>query len=167
MLFNLITGAVVGLASASLIYILHFAEVLRTPLGGQLLLLAILFLTSGLLTALMRHRVREPEIAFGRLLGAGLAISMVAGLVLAIGSYVFTTTVDPTYLDFIRERSLEQLSQMDLPVEERAANEAQIAAINPSGYAMQGLFGTLVTGFLLSMTISAFLRMRVVRATQQ
>lgn len=92
-------------------------------------------------------------------------LSLVAGLTLAAGSYVFLTTVDPTYIDWVKERSVEQLDAFpDLSAEERAANEEQIAALTPGAYATQGLVGTMMLGFLLSLTLSAFLRMRVLRA---
>lgn len=164
MLLNVVTGLVVGIASASLIYVLHFLGVLRTPLGGQLLLLAIVFHTTGLLFALLRQRARDTDIPFARLFGAGLMLSLIAGLALAVGSYLFLTVVDPTYIDWVKERSREQLEAFpDLPVEERAAGEEQIAALTPGAYATQGLVGTLMIGFLLSLTLSAFLRMRVLR----
>lgn len=168
MLLNLITGVLIGLGSSVLLYTLHFQGLLRTPLGGRLLMGAMLIHAVGLLAALWRHRSvggfgGEVDVPFIRLFGAGLVISLIAGLVVAQGSWLFIQVVDPTYLEWIRERSLEALAASPAPAAEKAQQAEAIRATTPLGYATQGLMGTLFFGLLLSLTLAALLRIRVLR----
>ena len=67
-------------------------------------------------------------------------------------------------LDWLRQSSLDALAaQAEMDAAERAAQEAAIAAITPARYAVQVLMGTLFTGFFLSLTLSALMRVRVLR----
>lgn len=165
MLLNVIVGVVVGLAQTGLLFTLNFAGILRTERGGQLLMLALAFHIVGLLWALGRHRAKAGEegAPFARLFGAGLMVSLIIGIVVATGSMVFMDAVDPSYLDWVKESSREQLQALELEAEEEQAHEDRLAQLTPVGYAMQGLMGTLMTGLFLSLTLSAFLRIRVLR----
>ncbi|MCG8457897.1 MAG: DUF4199 domain-containing protein [Holophagales bacterium] len=167
MLLNLVTGLLVGLGSTGLLYVLHFQGLLREPLGERLWLGAMLIHAVGLLVALWRHRGsagNEADVPFSRLFGAGLAVSFVAGAVAAQGAWLFVGVVDPSYLDWLRQSSLDALAaQAEMDAAERSAQEAAIAAITPARYAVQVLMGTLFTGFFLSLTLSALMRVRVLR----
>ena len=168
MLLNLITGVLIGLGSSVLLYTLHFQGLLRTPLGGRLLMGAMLIHGVGLLAALWRHRSvggagGEIDVPFSRLFGAGLVISMIAGLVVAQGSWLFIQVVDPTYLEWIQERSLEAVAESGMTADEQAMQVEAIRGITPLRYATQGLMGTLFFGLLLSLTLAALLRIRVLR----
>ncbi|MEM6794656.1 MAG: DUF4199 domain-containing protein [Acidobacteriota bacterium] len=166
MLLNLIVGVAVGLGQTGLLLVLHFAGVLRSQQGGRFLMLALAFHIVGLLWALGRHRAAaspEEGAPFSKLFGAGLMVSLIAGVVVAAGSLVFLEGIDPSYLDWIRESSRERLEALELPAEELEIQEQRLDQLTAAGYAMQGLMGTLMTGFFLSLTLAAFLRMRVIR----
>lgn len=166
MLVNVIAGTVVGLLATALLYTLHFAGLLKTGLGSQLLFLALAFHITGLIAALgyHRHRAGEGGAPFARLFGAGLMVSLFAGVVLAAGTHLFVTVVEPGYLDWLKASSLERLAASELPAEEQAAHRGQIEQLTPLGYAVQTLISTLIAGFFLSLTLAAFLRMRTLRS---
>ncbi|MEM1177257.1 MAG: DUF4199 domain-containing protein [Acidobacteriota bacterium] len=170
MKINLIVGAVVGLLAAGLLFVLHATEVLRTPLGSQLLILTLAFHVTGLIVALGFHRHRakdEGGAPFSRLFGAGLMVSLIVGVILGLGTQVFVTHVDPTYLDWVKETSLEQLDQMEeISEEEKARHREQVERLTLEGYAVETLKRTLVVGFFLSLTLAALFRMRAVQATK-
>ncbi|MEM8997697.1 MAG: DUF4199 domain-containing protein [Acidobacteriota bacterium] len=165
---NLIVGAAVGLLAAGLLYGAHAVEVLRTPLGSKLLLLTLVFHIAGLVVALGLHRYRAREeggAPFSRLFGAGLMVSLAAGVVLALATQVFVTAVAPDYLDWVKASSLERLEQVtELGDEERAMHRRQVEQLTPQSYSVQTLTSTLVAGFFLSLTFAALLRMRTVSA---
>ncbi|MEL7061659.1 MAG: DUF4199 domain-containing protein, partial [Acidobacteriota bacterium] len=98
MTLNVLGGVVLGAASSALIIVLHAVGLLRTPVGGRLLM-AALFLHAIVLIWVMSRHARDEAASFARLLGAGLAVSLTAAVVMALGSYVFVTAVDPSHLD--------------------------------------------------------------------
>lgn len=161
---NLIAALVLGLCSTAILVVMHRLGVLRSPEAGNWALVAGMTCHSlVLIVALVRHRARDGEsISYGRLFGAGLFISFLGGVISALGSLLFTSTIDPTHLDWVRAQTAEQLrAQADLPPTQL---EAQIASlpelITPGFYAVQALRALLVVGFVLSLVIAALIRLR-------
>ena len=167
MLVNGIAGAVVGLLATALLYALHFAGVLKTPLGSQLLFLTLAFHITGLIAALGLHRHRAKSdggASFAMLFGAGLMVSLVAGVVLALGTHIFVTVVEPGHLEWLKQSSLERMAEAEMSEEDKALHREQIEQLTPAAYSVQTLTSTLIAGFFLTITLAAFLRMRVLRS---
>ena len=163
MRLNLLAGLMVGLFAGSLFFGLHAMGELRTPQGAQALWTVVAFHAVTLVVVLRRHRGREPEIPFARLLAAGMAVTLVAALVSTAFTAYFLERVDPDFLGWLQEQSLAQLESYEL---EPAEKELQIQAIRagtPSSFLVQGLIAFLVRGFLLTLPIAALLRLRTVR----
>lgn len=168
MRLNLLIGLVVGLLSAGLLFVLHGLGMLRTPAGEQMLYFAVAFHITGLITvmALQRSRAVKADVdapLFARLFGSGLMVSLISGCVVAAGTLLFMEVQDPSYLDWIKERSLIQLASFELPPEESEAQRQQIVDLSARVYATRALVGTLISGFFLSLTIAAFMRIRMLR----
>ena len=163
MKLNLIGGLIVGLFSNLLFYGLFFAGVLREENSGRAMVLSSAVHALVLILVLARHRTAFlPEaIPFAKLFGAGLFLSFVAGAIAALGTYVFTTAVDRTYLPWVIEMTTQQLKTQNLPEAELKEVLASLPArVTPASYAFQNLLGICFTGLLLSLVSAALLRMR-------
>lgn len=163
MKLNLIFGVLLGLLSSGLVYGLYTLGWLRTPTGTRLLLLTPLIHSVLLIVALIRHRAAAlpDNVPFARLFGAGLLISFVGGAISALGAWIFTTQVDPSHLDWVKEQTAQHILTSGRPAAEIEAQLGQLSSqATPGAYAAQSLFAVLAVGFLLSLVISALLRLR-------
>jgi Protein of unknown function (DUF4199) len=166
MKLNVLGGLAVASIALAVLLGLHISGSLRSPDAGSIFFLTIAGHAVVLIVVLRRHHLKlAPEQAsFFRLLGAGLLLSLIAGLLIALGSYLFAARVDPTYLDWLLEVSREQIAAAGLPAE-AAQNELERLQgfATPRGYALQSLIGALSTGFVLTLLISVILRLRALR----
>jgi hypothetical protein len=96
---------------------------------------------------------------FGGQLMAGLVISLVAGVIIFAGSYLFTTVLFPGYFDDVAAVS-EQVyrSQGKSEAEIQALMESYRKGATPLMNSLTGLIGTVVTGLVASALIGAFVR---------
>lgn len=163
MKLNLIGGLIVGLFSNLVFYSLYFGGILRDETSGRIMILSSAVHALVLILVLARHRSAylPSAIPFAKLFGAGLFLSFVAGAITALGSYIFTTQVDPTYLPWVVEMTSQELQKQNMP----EAELNQILAglpnrVTPASYAFQGLLSICFAGLLLSLVSSALLRMR-------
>lgn len=169
MRLNLVAGLLIGGFGVVLTLGLHAAGLLRQPIGGRLSVLVLAVHAGTLVWALARHRVlaRPDPVPFSRLVGAGLLISLVAGLVLLGGSLLFTTTIDPSYLPWLQESmasELEAAASEGVSADELAAQREAVEALTPTAYALQWLSGALFMGFLLTLPIAVLLRVGALRS---
>lgn len=170
MKINLVAGLILGIFSTGTVLVMHQLGSLRSPEAANWALVAGMACHSlVLIVALIRHRAaaQPEEVPYARLFGAGLFISFLGGVVSAIGSYFFTTQVDPGHLAWVREKTAEQLREAGLQgpeLEEQLRLLPEL--ITPGTYALQALRALLVVGFLLTLVISAFVRLRGLRQTQ-
>ena len=96
---------------------------------------------------------------YGRQVLAGLLMSLIAGLLIVAGSFLFTTVLFPNYhaeLASIYEQQLRAGGQGDAQVQAALAEYAKINNSNVS--AMGGFVGTTVTGLVVSLIVGAFVR---------
>jgi hypothetical protein len=90
---------------------------------------------------------------------AGTLASLIAGVVIVIGSYLFTTVAFPNYfndLAAVQENMLRQAGQSEEQI--RTAMEAYRTGATPLGNAFAGFIGTVVTGLVVSLVIAIFVR---------
>jgi signal transduction histidine kinase len=104
---------------------------------------------------------------FGGQVGAGLVISLIAGVFAAIGSVIFTGVAFPNYfqeLASIQERMLREAGSSEAEIRRQLASAAQ--TYNTPMNALFGFIGTMITGLLVSMVIAIFVRARPAARTQ-
>jgi hypothetical protein len=96
---------------------------------------------------------------FGGQVLAGLLISLVAGVIIFAGSYLFTTVLFPGYFDDVAAVS-EQMyrSQGKSDAEIQALMESYRRGATPLMNSLTGVIGTVVTGLVASALIGAFVR---------
>ncbi|MEW6336314.1 MAG: DUF4199 domain-containing protein [Acidobacteriota bacterium] len=93
--------------------------------------------------------------------GAGTAASALAGVIVFLGSLVFTTVAFPQYFEEIRAVQAELLRARGMSDADIAATQQIGASLQtPFWQALLGLIGTTVTGFLTSLVVAAFYRKR-------
>lgn len=109
------------------------------------------------LVALLQFTAKEN--GYGGQVKAGVIASLVAGVLILIGSYVLTSIVFPDFypdaVDALRTR-LEAAGTGDV---ETAVDEFE-RANNPTIGALSGAVGTIVTGIAMSVAVAAFIRKR-------
>jgi hypothetical protein len=92
---------------------------------------------------------------------AGLLISVVAAVLIFLGSILFTTGVFPQYFEEVRamgEQVLRKRGMSDEEVRTTLAMQAKLQT--PFLQALFGVIGTVVTGLVASLVIAAFVRGR-------
>ena len=91
--------------------------------------------------------------------GRGTLMSVVAGLILFVISYLLTTVLFPNYFEEIRQAGEQAMRAQQMPEAEIAARqEAYAANQTPFMQAIGGTIGTIVTGFIASLVIAIFTR---------
>ena len=93
--------------------------------------------------------------AYGRQLLTGTGASIVAGLLLFLFSFVLTLLLFPGLLGEMKTTMADAMRSAGQP---EAQIEAELALQTPLIQAIWGFIGTVVTGFLASLVIAAFLR---------
>lgn len=87
----------------------------------------------------------------------GLKVSLLAGLIAAGTSYLFTTTLKPTY--FADIKAMGQQIYAKNPTPEMAAQIEQYNSMaTPELNSLSGFLGSTICGFLMSLIVAAFLR---------
>ena len=120
----------------------------------------VILIEIGVLIWGLRLTSREGR-GYGAQLGAGTLISVVGALLIFFGSYLFTEVVFPNYFTEINEVYRQMMAQQGLSQEQIEAQIASMAPIqNSLTSALMGAVMTVVTGFLASLVIAAFVRHR-------
>ena len=144
------TGVSIGAACVTWMFVMGLTGWYRHPTLQYLFLavvipVEIVLLVLGLRSTASQNRYR------GQVL-AGTLMAVVAALVIAAGSLVFTTVVFPDYFQQLRtvhEQLLRDAgrSQAEIAAAIAAAETGQTPAAN----ALAGAIGTIATGFLTSL----------------
>ena len=120
----------------------------------------VILIEIGVLIWGLRLTSREGR-GYGAQLGAGTLISVVGALLIFVGSYLFTEVVFPNYFTEINEVYRQMMAQQGLAQEQIEAQIASMAPMqNSLTSALMGAVMTVVTGFLASLVIAAFVRHR-------
>ena len=121
---------------------------------------AVFLIEIGVLVWGLRMTAREGR-GYWAQVGAGTLMSVIAAVVVFVGSYLFTEVVFPNYFSELNETYRQTLEQQGTA---REQIEAQIAALVPKqnsfASASLGAISTVATGFFASLVIAAFVRKR-------
>lgn len=97
--------------------------------------------------------------AYGEQIGAGMLMSLIGGVIIFLGSILFTTVAFPHYFEEIRTLGEEVLrNQGKSEAETTQQLEMMAATQTPFWQAFFGFLGTLVTGLIASLIIAIFVR---------
>ena len=106
----------------------------------------------------LRLSAREGR-GYGAQVGAGVLMSLIGGVIIFLGSLLFTTVVFPSYFADIRQLGEEMLRAHGMSEEMiKTQLEWQAKFQTPFMSALMGFLGTMITGLVVSLVVGAFLR---------
>jgi hypothetical protein len=152
-------GLLVGFASFIIFIVMNAVDPDR---GNILYYVSMFILAFGIYYTLKDTRDIVGNISFGRGLGLGTLTALVAGSADGIGRYVYCKffyfkyiiTIRNLYLDVLENSKNFQSSAEQLAM----AKKMVPFIISPGSIAVYDIIGTVFTGFLLSLIISAILK---------
>jgi len=150
-------GVTIGLLCALWTYVMGWTGWYRDPALLNLFWIVIVIEIAVLVWAL--RSVSSAGATYGGLVREGTLMALLGGVLIFIGSYLFTTVFFPEYFREIREISGEIMKAEGLSAEEiRLRLEAQDTMASPFLNALMGFLGTLLTGVLASALLGLVLR---------
>ena len=129
------TGLTIGVACAAWMFVVGFTGWYKDPAKASLFFLVVLIEVAGLIWGL-RQTAREGR-TYNQQVVAGTMMAVIAGVVIIVGSLIFTMVVFPDAMDALRVTD---------------------PSATPMSQALNGFIGTLVTGILASAAIAIGVR---------
>jgi hypothetical protein len=109
----------------------------------------------------MLKNTKKQGFGYGQQVLAGLVMSLVAGAIIFVGSWLITTAVFPTYYADLRAMSERVMVAQGWTPERIAAEmEKQKRMLTPMGSSMMGFIGTTVTGLVVALIAAVLIRDR-------
>jgi hypothetical protein len=150
-------GLVLGIVVVIWTYVMGITGWYRDPVLLNLFYIVILFEVVVLFWGLKKTAAEGK--GYGAQVGAGTLMSVIGAVIICIGSYLFTAVVFPNYFNELNEVYRALGPSRGLTPEQV---ETQIAAMAPMQTpifnALTGAFMTVVTGFVASLIIAAFVK---------
>jgi len=150
-------GLVLGVLVEIWSFIMGFAGWYKSPSLAGLFWVVVAIQIAVLMWALKRTAAEGR--GYGGQLGAGTLISVIGGVIIVVGSILFTTVVFPHYfqdVSALQEAKLRAAGRSDAEIQQMMAMVAK--TMNPGMQAVFGFCGTLITGFVVSLILGAFFR---------
>ncbi len=149
-------GVLLGVLCVLWTFVMGFTGWYKDPVMLNLFFLVILFEIAVIVWAL---RQTAPNATWGGQVLNGLTISVVAGVIVFVGSLLFTMVAFPSYFTDIQAAQTEWMRAAGM---EEAEIQSQVTAAagmqTPLMNALSGVVGTVVTGLVVSAIAGAFLR---------
>lgn len=99
------------------------------------------------------------QASYGKQVLNGLVLSLVAAVIIVVGSYILTTVAFPNYFEELRAAGVDILTKAGRTPEQIASDmKSNEAMYDPVQNALMGGFGTVVTGLVVSVIAAFFLR---------
>lgn len=156
-------GLLIGVLCGAWTFVMGFTGWYRDPTMVSFFFLVILNELGGLFWGL--KQTAAPGRSYGQQLVSGIAMSVIAGIVIICSSLLFTTVAFPDYFQELEAMQREQLAAGgSTPAEIEAAVQAQAAMATPMMNALAGFIGTVVTGIIGSAIIAIFVKAPASRA---
>lgn len=113
----------------------------------------------------MLKNTKRQGFGYGKQVLAGVVMSLVAGAIIFVGSWLITTAVFPTYYQDLRTMTERVLVARGLTPEAiQAAMARQAPMLTPIAASLSGFIGTAVTGLVVSLIAAGLIRQRSVIA---
>ena len=152
-------GILMGLLVVGWTYVMGLTGWYKDPVLVNLFWMVILIEIVVLLAAL--RKTAAMGATYRHQIAVGLGLASIAGVLVFLGSYVFTTVAFPHYFDDLSALQAEMMREAGLSDAEIQANLVVAKEqFTPIGQALQGFIGTVVTGILASMIGAIWIRSR-------
>jgi hypothetical protein len=150
-------GLVLGILVSAWTYVMGITGWYKDPVLLNLFWLVIL-IQIGVLVWGLRMTAGDGKSYWGQV-GAGAMISLIGGIIIFCGSYLFTSLVFPNYFAEIRAAGEEWMKSRGMSVAEiKSTLDAQVSMQTSFMQALMGFIGTVVTGPIVSMVLGLFLK---------
>ena len=149
-------GMLLGVLVTIWTYVMGFTGWYKDPVMVNVFFLVIPLEVVLLIWALSKTRA---DATYGQQVLNGLVFSLVAGVIIIVGSLVFTAVVFPTYFEDLKTAHAGILQQQGVPAAEIQRQVAASAAgQSPMLNALSGFLGTVVTGVFVAAIAGFFIR---------
>ena len=155
-------GIVLGVLVEIWTYLSGFAGWYKDPKLQNLFWVVVAIQIAVLMWALKRTAAEGR--GYGGQIAAGTLISLIGGVIIAVGSFIFATVVFPNYCKDImalQEQTLREAGRSESEI--RQTMDLVAKTSTPAMQSLFGFLGTLITGVVVSAIIGAFFRARPAR----
>jgi hypothetical protein len=150
-------GILLGILVSAWTYIMGITGWYKSPVLMNLFWVVIL-IQIGVLVWGLRLTAVEGRSYWGQV-KAGTLISLIGGVMIFCGSYLFTSVVFPNYFVEIRALGEEMLKAKGMSdIQIKAALDAQAPMQTSFMQALFGFIGTVLTGPIVSLVLGLFLK---------
>jgi hypothetical protein len=114
----------------------------------------------------MLKNTKKQGFGYGQQVVAGLVMSLVAGAIIFVGSWLITTAVFPTYYADMQAMAEKVLAAKGLTPEQiAAAMDKEKAMMTPMGSSITAFIGTTITGLVVALIAAVLIRNKGTVAT--
>ena len=114
----------------------------------------------------MLKNTKKQGFGYGQQVVAGLVMSLVAGAIIFVGSWLITTAVFPTYYADVQAMAEKVLAARGMTPEQiAAAMDKEKAMMTPMGSSLTGFVGTTITGLVVALIAAVLIRNKGAAAT--
>lgn len=151
------SGLLLGLLVVAWTFVVGFTGWYKDPQMVKLFWLVIPIQITVLVLALRRTAAQGTP--YLRQVQNGVALSVIAALIIFAGSYLFTSTVFPTYFQDLEATGRTLMARQGLSMAQiDAAVKANAPMQTSTMNALAGAIGTSVTGLVVSLLAAIWLR---------
>ena len=155
---NLNSGLILGLVGIVYSLLMYFLDLSFNKVQGYIFLLVQIALLFYLVKS-YRDNYLNGYITYGQALGAGVIICLYSALLMAVFTYILYAFIDPglaeKQLAFTEEIMLNRGTPQ---VQIDAGMAVQKKIMVPPVIAVMGIFGSMLTGTIMSLLIGIFVR---------
>lgn len=158
LIYGLLTAAI-SIVFSVLMYLFD------TPYDSPLMYFSFAILLAGMIygTLTYRNNFLGGNISFGKAFISGFLIVLISALVSSIYSYVFMVFIDPSYLDKIIEKAVEnaeaKMSEKGLSAEQMEPGLAMTRKfMSPVAMTIMAILSSALIGGILALIAAAFLK---------
>ncbi|HET9250844.1 MAG TPA: DUF4199 domain-containing protein [Candidatus Eisenbacteria bacterium] len=152
-------GLILAAGVIAWMFLMGFTGWYKDPVLVNLFFLVIPFQVFLVVQAL-RETARQGA-GYGAQIGAGVAISSIAAIFIFGASILYTTVAFPTYFSDIHAMQEQAMRRAGISEKQIAeVLEAAKRSYTPLSQAIQGFFGTVITGLVTALTAGRWIRHR-------
>lgn len=152
-------GLIMGTLLVLLSLVTYLLGVIKPPFWVSLINYAIMIGVIVWGTKKYRDEVLGGAITYGNALGFGVMISLFAGIIVAVFTFIQMTVIDPEYVTKLLAIVEEELASKGMADDQiEMAIEMQKKFMTPAFITISAIFGMVLTGFIFSLITSIFLK---------
>ncbi len=155
---NLTNGIILGLAGIAYTLIMYFLDLTFNKTQGYVFYIILLVVLFFLLKS-YRDNYMHGFITYGQSVGAGLVIFLYYAIITAVFIYILYAFIDKGLVNKQLEFAEEMMQKKGIPQEALdTAMKMQRKFVKPEIMAPFSLLGSMVTGLIISLIVSIFVR---------